>query len=200
MKRLLIAAFALLAVLGSATVAEAQYGGIFGYSPSETPMTGRMLGFKSPQAFVHWMGCKNAEVVVWDIPYVNAFFRAAQPHKIVIFQGLLDFFKNDPLKIAAILAHEAGHCMDLLAGTATPGMDRQDEFDAEAHAHKILTVLGYNASKILLEMRLAFAREMRISPDYDTRYHGSAHSISEWARKHNGLSEGGIQALWTAQP
>ena len=194
MRRLLIVALALVGLL-YATPAQAQF--IYFMRPVvDEPLPGSYFGFKTAQDFVRWMGCK-AKVVLWNIPEVNAMFRQGWPDgTIIILQGLREVLTHE--EIGVVLAHEAGHCLQYQRPAQYGYIQsiKSREFDAEAHAHKILRVLGRDPA-LILGMRLKFARLAQRDPRWESNTHGSAYSIAEWARDHDGL---GREALLKLTP
>ena len=202
-KRLLSALGALI-VLSGATPAWAGSGFLMIWiQPKLVPATPPILGFPSWERFVQWQGCP-AEVLIAETGQVNAVYQSG-PNRILIFRGLMDFFQNDELSIAAVLAHEAGHCLQVRGkspwldpnkpgysvGNATPfGWER----DAEAHSVYILRILGYDGAAINRANRVKFAQRDGRALDRDTGTHGSVETMSDWARLHDGIGRSEIQA------
>ena len=201
-KRLLSALGALI-VMSGATPALAGSGYIVFWRPRETVPTGEMLGFKSWEQFLRWQGC-DASIVVWEAPNVNAGYSSGQ-NKIMVMRGLINAVT--PEMLAFVVAHEAGHCLQYKGkspwlnpnnegysvGNATPyGYER----DAEAHAVKIMRVLGYDGARIGWDLRVFFAQKDGRALDQDRGTHGSAVTMSEWGRDHDGLGREGIQVLF----
>jgi hypothetical protein len=151
--------------------------------PPDQPLPGQFLGFKSAEALVKWTGC-DAPVALWATDRVNAMY--SHKHKIVIFQGLRDILTDD--EIAVVLLHEAGHCLHQAPDPDITSI-RDAEYQAEAFAHMVLVQLGRkDADQLMRGIRLKFAALMHIDPDIMSPTHGSANSITLWARLHDGVS------------
>ena len=165
--------------------------GMYNRPQPDQPLPGSYLGFKTGQDFVAWMGC-NATVVYWNVPDVNAVYRQYS-NQIIIFRGLTELLTTE--EMAVVLAHETGHCLQKHRSYRPLYSNREAEYDAEAHAHKILRMLGHDADALILSMRLKFAILARLDPNWLSPTHGSAYSIAQWARDHDGLGKETLLAL-----
>ena len=144
--------------------------------------------------------------MIWEHPNINAGYSQSQ-NKIMVMRGLINAVT--PEMLAFVVAHEAGHCLQYKGqspwlnpnnegysvGNATPyGWER----DAEAHAVKILRVLGYDGARIGWDLRVFFAQKDGRALDQDTGTHGSVITMSDWARLHDGMGRvTDIQAPFT---
>ena len=203
MRRWLIVALALGMLIG-ATPAQAGSGFLIQWiMPKLVPAMSPILGFPSWERFVHWQGCP-ADVFIAETGQVNAVYQSG-PNRILIFRGLMDFFKGDEFSIAAVLAHETGHCLQVRG--KSPWLDPNKpgysvgnatafgwERDAEAHSVYILRILGYDGAAINRANRIKFAARDGRALDHDSGTHGSVNTMSEWARLHDGIGRLEIQA------
>ncbi len=159
----------------------------------------KVLGWNTIQDFVAWQGC-HAKVfrVVNSVVFQSAFQASNDPDipsRFLFTKRLL--MQAEPLILAFVVAHETGHCLQWESGQAPAALDengnytlaqiRGFEFDAEAYAARILTVLGYDGPHIGLDMRQYLSATDGLPMDYDSFTHGSAININEWARTHMGF-------------
>ena len=199
-KRLLSVLGALI-VLSVASPAWAGSVGLYGwYQPKEHSPVGPVMGFKSWEKFLRWMGC-DAEIVVWETPQVNAGYSTSK-NKIMVIQGLIDILT--PEQLGFVIAHEAGHCRQRTGHSPwldpdKPGYSEGNattfgwERDAEAHAVKILRVLGYDGCGVEFGLRALFAKRDGISLEYDRGSHGSVYTMANWACTHDGIGRDDVQ-------
>ena len=191
MRRLLTVVVA-LGIVFSITPAWAGSGFLFQIIPSMHPPTGAVLGF-TWEPFVQWQGC-HAGISVLETPQFNATYSVGL-NRIFVYQGLLDYLAPSPQALAFVIAHEVGHCLQMQGQSPwlSPDRDYADiyvwERDAEAHAVKILRVLGYDGRGIGLKLRLDRAKTLGRDPRVFSPTHGSVYSITEWARDHDGLGK-----------
>ena len=202
MRRSLIVMLALGMVMWSTPAWAGSVGLLYGwYQPREHTPVGPILGFKSWNTFLRWVGC-DAAVVVWETPNVNAGYSPSR-NKIMVMQGLIDVLT--PEQLGFVLAHEAGHCMQNKHKSAwlepgapghSEGMATQFgwERDAEAHAVKIFRILGHDGCTVEFGLRALFARMDGIALEYDRGTHGTVYTMAEWACSHDGLGLDIIQA------
>ena len=165
--------------------------------PQETLMPVRAaLGFGSVDTMIRWTGCTTLTggltIMEYNRPNAGYGHDMNGHPRIFMTRALWEADLPDGYEtLAYIFLHEAGHCLQdqrkELDHVSSYLDIRRLEFDAEAFAHRCLTVLGWDADGIMLRQRLWFAAYDGRDPEEETITHGSAISISRWARAHDGL-------------